>query len=89
VTQELAGIQIRIAELGQAIEKQMPGYKGMLQIIHRELGEHPELLYKLKDEEIAIVISGMEKFHEIEIVEVKDKKTITKKQGNLLDENSV
>lgn len=78
---EIAAIKMKVAELGQALELQVPGYIGILSQIHKEFREQPELLYRLDDAEIALVIAGLSAHHKTEIIDVKEKKPITKKAG--------
>lgn len=86
---DIEGIRIKIAELEDAIEKQIPGYAALLNVIHKELGQQPELVYMLGDPAIAVLISGLERFHKVEVVEVREKKPISKKQGSLLSTDDV
>ena len=82
-------IKIKCAELQVALEKKQPNYIGLLKVIHTEMNSQPELTYKLADEEIAVVISGLERLHQVEITEPKMKKPVSKKQGNLLSADDV
>jgi hypothetical protein len=78
---DINGVKMKIAELQQYMEKNLPEYKNILSIIHRETREQPELLYKLADEEIAVIISGLANHHKVEILAPKLKEKITKKKG--------
>jgi hypothetical protein len=90
---DIEGIKIKIAELETAINTAIPGYSGILKEIHTNLKDQPELLYRLEDEQIAVIISGLEKYHNVEIVAAKSdkeaKKVISKKQGSLLGADDV
>lgn len=86
---DLAAIKMKIAELDQSIQQSLPGYIGILNTIHRETREQPELLYKLDDEEIAVLVSGMGNYHKQEIVVPKQKAKITKAQGSQMSEDDV
>lgn len=86
---DLEAVKMKIAELDESMEKDLPGYKLILNLIHKEFQTQPELVYKLDDAQIAVLISGMEKFHQVEIVDVKDKKAISKKDGAKLSAEDV
>jgi len=89
---DIEGLNIKIAELAEAIEKQVPNYASILATIHKETAAQPELLYKLNDEQIAVVINGLSKLHKVEIVEPKEKKAakgLTKAQGALISEDDI
>lgn len=86
---DLAAIKMKIAELDEALEKDLPGYKLLLNVMHKEFQLQPELVYKLDDSEIALLIAGMGKFHQVEITDVKDKKPISKKDGAKLSAEDV
>jgi len=86
---DLPAIKSKIADLQNAINTSIPGYAGVLNLIHKELQAQPELIYKLDDTEIASLISGLEKFHKVEVVDVKEKKPVSKKQGSLLSADDV
>lgn len=82
-------LKMKVAELQESIEKQLPGYAVLLATIHKETAQQPELLYKLDDSEIATLIAGMGVLHKVEIVTPKDKKKISKKVGNQMSEDDV
>lgn len=82
-------IKMKCAELQVALEKKQPNYLTLLKTIHTEMGQQPELTYKLADDEIAIVIKGLEVLQKVEITEPKMKKPISKKQGNILSADDV
>jgi hypothetical protein len=82
-------LKLKVADLQVAIENKQPNYSGLLQLIHKNMGEQPELCYKLADEEIAVVIKGLETLQKIEITDPKMKKPLSKKQGNLLSAEDV
>lgn len=86
---DLPQIKSKIAELQAHIEQQLPSYATILSQIHKETREQPELLYKLDDAEIAVLISGMGVLHKVEIVIPKDAKKITKRQGSQMSEDDV
>lgn len=82
-------IQMKVGDLQKALNERQPGYVGLLKVIHENLAQQPELSYMLKDEEIAVIISGLERFNQVEITEPKMKKGISKKQGRLISEDDV
>lgn len=90
---DIDSLKIKVAELESALNKSLPGYAGLLHVIHKELGAQPELLYKLEDVEIATIISGLGNFYKVEIIDAKaakkDKKGVSKAQGALLSEDDV
>jgi TATA-box binding protein (TBP) (component of TFIID and TFIIIB) len=86
---DLEGIKMKIAELEQSMEHDLPGYKIILSQIHKETRGQPELLYKLNDEQIAVLISGLGKIHNTEILIPKTKEKITKKQGQTMSADDV
>jgi hypothetical protein len=90
---ELEMIKMKIAELGASLNQSIPGFAGILQQIHKEMAAQPELSYKLADEEIATVIRGLEKLHDVHVTQPKNakalKKGISKVQGSLLSEDDV
>lgn len=82
-------IQMKMAELEQSLENDLPNYQMLLATIHKEIAEQPEIVYKLNDEQIATIITGLGKIHKVEITDVKDKKPITRKMGTKLSEDDV
>lgn len=82
-------IKFRCAELQQALEQEQPGYKTILQDIHEKIRETPELLYALKDEDIAVLVSGLEKHTGVVIAEKKAKEPMTKKRAAKLTEDDI
>lgn len=86
---DLAQIKTKIAELEQAIKLELPNYASILNTIHKETREQAELLYKLDDAEIAVLVSGLGHFHKQTIVLPKEKAKITKKQGSQMSEDDV
>ncbi len=55
-----AAISQKIAELDQALKTANPGMENLLQTIHRNLSADPQLVHLLKEEEVAILIRGLE-----------------------------
>lgn len=86
---DITMLRMKVADLGQAVEKKMPHYASILNTIHQELKATPELNYMLGDDEIAILIGGLAHYHKVEITEPKSKKPVTKKQGNLLSADDI
>lgn len=82
-------LKMKVADLQVMLEQKQPGYSGLLQLIHTNLANQPELVYKLEDPEIAIVIKGLETYQRVEITEPKAKKPVSKKQGALLSADDV
>lgn len=86
---DIAAIKMKLAELRASIDASVPGYVGILGLIHQEFRNQPELLYMLDDSEIATVISGLSLFHKVEIAEPKDKKKVTTTRGAKLGADDV
>lgn len=86
---EIATIKFKCAELQQKLQAAEPGYKNVLKEIHENIRKTPELMYALADEEIAIIVGGLQKFSGIEIAAIKVKEKITKKQAANLTADDV
>lgn len=82
-------MQMRIGELQQKLQENTPEYKTLLRQIHEEIRETPELAYALKDEEIAVIISGLSKFTGVVIAEKKMKEPISRKKAANITEDDV
>lgn len=84
-------LKLKCAELERALTEDTPGYKTVLREIHENIRKTPEMLYALADEEIAVVVSGLSKLSDTEILETKKKeaKTISKKLAAKLSADDV
>ena len=82
-------VKERCKELEQLILLDNPQYKLVLKDLHEKFRDVPELLYALNDEEIAKVVSGLEKFTGTEIAKVKVKEKISKKMAANLSADDV
>lgn len=56
----LAELQQKIISLDQAVKQNHPAMESLLQTIHRNLDKDPELVHLLKEEDIAVIIAGLE-----------------------------
>lgn len=66
-------IQSRLSELENALVSQNPEFRTVLRKIHATLSAEPELLHLLKDEEINVIVRGIEKHSNIQIVQETEK----------------
>lgn len=73
-------IKEKLADLEQKLRDQNPGFATVLQALHAETGKHPEYVYALSDEEIALIVSGYERYTKLTI----DVGKVTKKQAAML-----
>lgn len=61
-------LAMQFAELEQALLAKDPEFKNILRQIHRHLGQEPELVTQMTEEEIQMVVSGLVVFANAEIV---------------------
>lgn len=54
-------MKTKIAELLEALQKQLPGYESLLHTIHRNLANDPDTVHLLSDEEIGVICAGLAK----------------------------
>jgi hypothetical protein len=54
-------ISIKIAELGEAVQKTLPNMPALLRDIHSNLKLDPELVTLLSSEQVAVIVSGLSK----------------------------
>jgi TolA C-terminal. len=59
---------MQFAELEAALLAQQPEFKTILRQIHRHLGQEPELVTKMTEQEIQLIVSGLVVFANAEIV---------------------
>lgn len=73
-------IKLRIAELSVSLANQLPNFHQLLQIIHKDLQEHPGTVTLLSPEEFATITKSLEKQTQTEIVSSSSKtgKGVTK-----------
>lgn len=76
-------IKGRIYQLQNALQKELPGYEGLLHTIHSNLAKSPDTVHFLSDEEIGIICSGLQKKTQIVISAKENKKSL---KGTKLDE---
>lgn len=62
-------LAMQFAELEQALLAKLPEFKTILRDIHRHLGQEPELVTQMSEQEIQMVVSGLVVFANAEIVE--------------------
>jgi len=70
-------ISSAVLELQQLILKDHPTMPTMLRAIHKQLLADPTTVTLMKEEEIAVIISGLEKYTKTELIAVT--KTTSKK----------
>ena len=78
-------LQEKLASLENLLREQNPGYAGVLDWIHGETRKHPEYVYALSDEQIALIVCGYERYTKITI----DVGKVSKKQAALLTADDV
>ena len=61
-------INARIAELKEALQVAVPGYEGVLQLIHRQLAQDEALSHLLTDEQVGIICAGLTRKKNIMLV---------------------
>lgn len=61
-------LAMQFAELEQALLAQQPEFKTILRQIHRHLGQEPELVTQMTEQEIQMIVSGLVIFANAEIV---------------------
>lgn len=74
-TQAVYQIKNNIAELQERIHTAHPAMPSLLATIHAALKKDGSLVTLLSDEEIGIIVQGLKKQTQIEIVKEKTKKT--------------
>lgn len=67
-------IRFKLADLDSAIKSDHPRMAGILREIHQAQAKDPELVTILSEEEIGILVSGLEKHKNIHIVQALAKK---------------
>jgi hypothetical protein len=82
-------LKLKCAELQQALLTENPGYRTILQGIHENIREQPELMYVLSDEEISAVVSGLSKHSNVVIAEEKKKAPISRAKAAKLSADDV
>lgn len=75
----------RTGELQQALEKQLPGYKDLLRVIHNMLKSDEDLVHVLKEEDIGVIISALSKHTGI-VITTSQKKAGKTASGKKLNE---
>lgn len=65
----LAELQEKIIQLDQALKQKHPAMESLLQTIHRNLDKDPELTHLLKEEDIAVIIMGLEEKTKTKIID--------------------
>jgi len=80
-------IKGKIDSLQKSLQQKLPDYESILHFIHRELAEHPDTVHLLSDEEVGIIVAGLQKRTGIFIAGAEaDKKVKGKKGGVSLDD---
>jgi hypothetical protein len=77
----------KLLRLKDDLEKQNPGYATVLSEIHQITKQNPDFVYSLSDEEFVSIVQGLGKLTKVTIE--AGKKKMTKKDGELLSEDSV
>lgn len=79
-TQVTYQIREKVAELDARIKGSLPGLPVLLQEIHKQLQKDPELITILSDEELGVIVAGLEKQTKTEIVSSSVAITAAKKK---------
>lgn len=61
-------IAMEMAELEAALDAHVPGFVNILSTIHKKLRADPDIVTLLDDEEIAVIVAGLEKHTNVTIV---------------------
>lgn len=69
----------KCAELEDALDKALPGFPHILKDIHETLRADPEVVTLLKEEEIAVIVKGLERHAHIIVTPAKVKKAASSK----------
>lgn len=72
-------VQGKLAELQEALDEQVPGFAYILKDIHESLRADPEVVTILTDEEISVIVKGLERHAGQVVVPAKAKKASSKK----------
>lgn len=54
-------IKEKIRQLREKMQQAMPGYEDLLHIIHRNLAQDPDTVQLLTEEEIGVIVAGLQK----------------------------
>ena len=76
-------IAMEMAELEAALDAHVPGFVSILSTIHKKLKADPDVVTLLEDDEIAVIVAGLEKHTNVTIVApsaVKAAKSKAKKE---------
>lgn len=89
VTMEGAGeyepFKMKLAELEQQLEDNVPGYAHTLRDLHREMAQDPNVVTILTEDEISIIVKGVGKHMDTTVVVAK-KTSLKRTQPIQLDE---
>lgn len=72
-------IKMRMAELQESLEKSLPNFPTLLRDIHIKLRDDPEQVAILSDEELGIIVKGLERHGNLTIVNSTTVKNRAKK----------
>ncbi len=61
-------IAMEMAELEQALDEQVPGFVSILSQIHKKLRADPDIVTLLSDEEVGVIVAGLETHTNVTIV---------------------
>lgn len=79
VTEQVNIVRGKIAELQEALDTAIPGFPHILKDIHTHLRADEEVVTYLTEEEIAVIVKGLEKHSHIVVTPAKAKKAAAKK----------
>jgi len=69
-----AEIAQKVSALEQALHAKLPNFPILLRDIHKQLSQNPDCVTLLKEEEIGIIIRGLEEFTQVRLITDKVKK---------------
>lgn len=76
-------IKARIADLLEALQKQLPSYESLLHTIHRNLATDPDTVSLLTEEEIGVICAGLAKRTGVFIAKVEAEKMVKGGKGKV------
>lgn len=80
---EYAQYYAQMCELEQKLNEQIPDFTGQLRYLHRVAAEDPNVVTIMTDEELGIIVRGLARMVDIEIVTPKETGTRKKKLANV------
>lgn len=76
-------IKGKIDALQKSLQQKLPDYESILHFIHRSLAENPDTVHLLTDEEVGIIVAGLQKRTGIFIAGAEADKKVKGKKGSV------